>query len=97
MSTSAGKDLSGGSTLKSYPNPAKEYAKISFELRGIGNASVNIYDLNGRLVKSLCNEKLSAGIHEFTWMLDENGGSRVSKGVYLCKLDSFNFITRLKL
>ncbi|MEE9463191.1 MAG: DUF362 domain-containing protein [Bacteroidales bacterium] len=97
LSTSAGKDLSGESTLKSYPNPAKEYAKISFELPGTGNARVNIYDLNGRLVKSLCNEKLSAGIHEFTWLLDDNGGSPVSKGVYFCKLESGRQQNSIKL
>lgn len=88
LNTSAVKDLGGGSMLKSYPNPAREYVKISFELPGAGHARLNIYDLNGRLVNSLCDEKLSAGVHEFTWMLDNNAGSHVSKGVYFCKLES---------
>ena len=97
LNTTSVRDLTGESTLKSYPNPAKEYAKISFELRRTGNARVNIYDLNGRLVKSLCHEKLSAGIHEFTWKLDDNGGSPVSKGVYFCKLESARQQNSIKL
>ena len=97
LNTSSVRDFTGESTFKSYPNPAREYAKISFELPRTGNARVNIYYLNGRLVKSLCNEKLSTGMHEFTWMLDDNGGSPVSKGVYFCKLESLRQQYSIKL
>jgi uncharacterized protein (DUF362 family) len=97
LNTSAVKDLSGGSTLNGYPNPATEYVKISFELPGTVNARVNIYDLNGRLVKSLCHERLSAGVHEFTWMLDDDTGGPVSKGIYFCKLESGSQHNSIKL
>ena len=84
-------------SLKTYPNPAKEYANISFELSKSRTTTLNIYDLNGRMVKSLCNEKLSAGMHEFTWMLDNDKGSPVSKGVYFCRMVSGKQNSSLKL
>ena len=97
LSTSVFNDLSRGSSLKSYPNPAREWANISFELSRSGNTRLNIYDLNGRMVKSLCNEKLSAGMHEFTWMLDNDKGSPVAKGIYFCRMESGRQNNSLKL
>lgn len=90
LNTSAGVYLSEGPVLKSDPNPAKESARISFESAGTGKTRVNIYDLNGRHVKSICNEILPAGYHQFVWMLDDNRGNPVSKGVYVCRMDSGN-------
>jgi uncharacterized protein (DUF362 family) len=81
-------DISKESSIKSYPNPAREYTNISFELSKSRNTTVKIYDLNGRMVKSMCNEKLSAGMHEFTWNLDNDNGNRVGKGVYFCHIVS---------
>ena len=90
-------DLSMESSLKSYPNPARDYAKISFELSKSRTTTLKLYDLNGRMVKSICNEKLSAGMHEFTWMLDNDDGSPVSKGVYFCRMISGKQNSVLKL
>ncbi len=97
LSTSVFNDLSRGSSLKSYPNPVMEYANISFKVSRSGNTRLNIYDLNGRMVKSLCNEKLSAGMHEFTWMLDNDKGSPVAKGIYFCRMVSGRQNNSLKL
>ncbi len=102
----SGSELNTGNSIQefsnsfspgSYPNPASDHSTISFELSRSRNLKVDIYDLNGRMVKSLCNEKLSAGSHELVWNLNSEQGVRVSKGVYVCRIVSGMQSSSLKL
>ncbi|TDI98751.1 MAG: T9SS type A sorting domain-containing protein, partial [Caldithrix sp.] len=52
---------------------------------------VIIFDILGREVKSLVNEKLEAGFHEITWNGRNNSGRRVSSGVYYYQIRSGEF------
>ncbi len=83
--------------LRSYPNPARDYTKIRFELAEAARTTVGIYDLGGRLVKSLHDERLPSGTHEFTWNLDNDQGNRVGRGVYLCSIASGSWKNSMKL
>ena len=84
-------------SLESYPNPAKDYVNIRFELGKSQQCTVQIYDLNGRIIKSFGREFRSPGIHELTWNLENNLGSRVSSGTYLCTLKAGNQSWSIKL
>ena len=83
--------------LNSYPNPAREYARIRFTLPSAAATTVNIYDLNGRLVRSLLDEMLPAGDHELTWNLDSDAGRLAARGIYLCELVSGNQQNSIRL
>ena len=52
---------------------------------------VKIFDILGREVKSLVNEKLEAGFHEITWNGRNNSGKKVSSGVYYYQIRSGEF------
>jgi hypothetical protein len=81
-------EMENSSTLRAFPNPAREYMKISFESMESEHTSINILDLKGSLVKSLGSEYPSPGVHEYTWNLDNDEGQRVSSGIYICTLVS---------
>ena len=49
------------------PNPFTKSIVIRYHLEAASNAIVAIYDANGRIVKSLVNQKQSAGNYSVTW------------------------------
>nr|NQU92354.1 T9SS type A sorting domain-containing protein [Bacteroidota bacterium] len=68
-----------------YPNPASE--NVIIEINGAGNSSatLEIYDLSGRLVKSLFDGKLSMTKSNFSWDMSTQSGSCVKPGIYFCR------------
>ena len=69
-----------------YPNPAADHCSIRSELAAGGRTNLDIYDLNGKPVRSLWTGVLSGGPHEFAWNLENGAGTRVPAGLYLCSL-----------
>jgi hypothetical protein len=66
---------------QNYPNPFNSKTKIGFGLQVSGFTSVKVYDIFGREVATLVNEKLQAGEHEVEW-----NSSAVASGVYYYRL-----------
>lgn len=75
-------------SISSSPNPFISVASISFELEQYGFASVEIFDVSGRTVKSLVDEELSSGRHTFQWSGIDNNGEEVPSGIYYCRIQS---------
>ncbi len=73
------------------PNPFNPRTTISFTLEHDAPASLRIYDVAGRLVTSLVDGRLPAGRHSFVWNGTDQGGHRVSTGVYYYRLKSESF------
>jgi hypothetical protein len=81
---------------QNYPNPFNPVTKIKFEiplLRGVaaeGGRGVSvrliIYDIIGREIAILVNEKLKPGTYEVEW-----DGSNFPSGVYFYKLQAGNY------
>jgi hypothetical protein len=67
------------------PNPFNPATFIPFTLFRQGTVSLNIYDIQGRLVRSLISGSLSAGLHSSVWDGRDNAGKTVSSGVYLAR------------
>ena len=54
--------------------------------RARGPAHLGVYDVRGRLVRTLIHGTLEAGAHQAAWDGTSEGGSRVGAGVYFCRL-----------
>jgi hypothetical protein len=59
---------------------------LEFGISELGFVSLKVYDLLGKEVAVLVNEKLSPGNYEF-----EFNGSGLSSGIYFYKLEAGNF------
>ena len=66
-----------------YPNPFNPLTNISFDLPEAGRTSLRIYDVLGRHVAHLINERLAAGRHTVTF-----NAEGLSSGVYLYRLET---------
>ena len=77
---------------QNYPNPFNPGTKIKFELTGQSAVKLVIYDILGREIQTILNEKLGSGTHEIDF-----DGSNLPGGVYFCKLAAGNFIETKKM
>jgi len=70
--------LPGQSLLEqNYPNPFNPTTQIRFQVPSSGFVSLNIYDMLGRKITTLLEEKLTAGAYTVSW----DGNDRAS-GLY---------------
>ncbi len=69
------------------PNPFNPMTSIRFTLgEPAAEVSLRVYDLAGRMVRTLHNGALNEGEHRMTWRGDDDRGRAMSSGVYLCQL-----------
>lgn len=70
------------------PNPFNPITRILFDLPARDEVKLEIYDVTGRLVRTLQHGALTAGRHDFVWNGDDQGGRSVASGVYFYKLST---------
>jgi subtilisin family serine protease len=71
------------------PNPFNPSTRLSFDLPEASAARLRMYDLSGRLVRTLVDEAtLAPGRHEATWDGRDDAGRAVAAGVYLGRLEA---------
>jgi len=73
------------SSIMIYPNPVVNVANVTFELPANQNATISVYDLSGKMVKSETLRNLTKGKNEIT--LDRSGWNT---GAYLLSIQSGN-------
>jgi len=71
---------------QNHPNPFNPTTTLEFGLAREGVASVRVFDLHGRLVRTLVNSRLPAGQHRATWDGMDWHGRPVASGVYVAQL-----------
>ncbi|NIO29192.1 MAG: T9SS type A sorting domain-containing protein [Candidatus Latescibacteria bacterium] len=85
------------SRVKTYPNPFNPSTVISFRLGQRKHVDMKIYDIAGRLVRTLINEELAAGPHRITWDGRNDKGARTASGIYFYKLSVAHKVVTGKL
>ena len=78
--------------LKIAPNPVSASTIISFLLPESEKISVRIYDITGRLVKTLIDGKIDKGIHQLTWNTEN-----ATAGIYILRLQTSSSVQTRKL
>lgn len=75
-----------------YPNPAQNRTTLSYSLNSSSNVTLNIFDMNGRLISSLEKGRQAAGLHT-----QEIALSGLDKGVYMIQIITNNATQSSKL
>ena len=81
----------------SYPNPFNPSTTIHFDLPREVRVELAIYDVKGRLVKTLFQGSLPAGGHDEVWLGRDDQGREVPSGVYVCRLQAGDRIYSTKM
>lgn len=82
---------------QSTPNPFRSRTAIRFVLPEAGEASLEIFDVQGRLVRILVSGPQGAGEHEATWDGRGASGQRAAAGTYFYLLRTPQKTLRQKL
>lgn len=77
---------------QNYPNPFNPVTNIKWQIAKVGFTKIIVFDILGKEVATLVNEKLQPGSYEVTF-----DGSSLSSGVYFYKLTANNFSATKKL
>jgi len=99
--------LDGNNTLpteyvlsQNYPNPFNPTTWIAFDIPArVGEVEVrlDIFTIDGRLVRSLVQNKLSPGTHRVQWDSRDDAGASVPTGIYFYRLRAGEFTASRKL
>lgn len=80
----------GAAVLASWPNPLSSVAVITFRVPGSETGTVpvdlSIFDVSGRLMRTLVRGDLTPGDHQETWDARDQSGLPVASGSYFGRL-----------
>jgi hypothetical protein len=68
------------------PNPFNPKTDIRFQLGHAGAVKLEVFDVQGRLIKTLADGSMSAGDHLVTWDGTDRSGLKAPSGLYFYKL-----------
>ncbi len=84
---------------QNYPNPFNPETRIGYEIpkdtrdgSGMTSVTLAVYDVLGRNVATLVNERQTVGMHEAVW--DARG---ISSGTYFCRLEAAGRVRTVKM
>ena len=74
-------EASANPSLRIHPNPASAIAQINFDLPVATTIHLQLFDLNGRVVKSIKREQMTAGKYQQSIRVDD-----LPEGMYYLNL-----------
>ncbi|MBN2411809.1 T9SS type A sorting domain-containing protein [candidate division KSB1 bacterium] len=93
ISNSNIKDVQDYCLYHPYPNPFNENVKIKFNIPQTELVQIQVFDINGKEVKTLLNQKLLKGEHHTVWNGTNTQGNYVSSGIFFISMRIEQFMT----
>jgi predicted outer membrane repeat protein len=85
---------------QNYPNPFNPSTTIQYDIT-VGNGTILVkilvYDIRGRLIRKLVDQKKTSGRYQVHWDGRDERGSPVSSGVYLYRIAAGDFSSTKKM
>lgn len=82
---------------QNYPNPFNPTTTIKFALPKDATVTLRVYDVLGRVVRTLVNQRVSAGYQQVVWDGRNEAGSQVSSGMYIYHISAGAFTSTKKM
>lgn len=82
---------------QNYPNLFNPGTNIAFTVSHASRITLRVYDILGRLVKTLVDGQKAAGSYTVKWTGTNNAGVLVASGVYLYRLQAEDFVQTRKM
>ncbi len=79
------------------PNPVLNESTISYTIPEEMNIELKVYDITGKLVKTLVHAEQEPGYYSVVWNMRDNTGKQLSGGIYFYKLETPDFRAIRKL
>ena len=82
---------------QNYPNPFNPTTIIRFQVKDSRFVTLKVYDILGKEITTLVNEKLQPGTYEVPFSINQSSGYQMPSGVYFYKLITNGFIETKKM
>jgi flagellar hook assembly protein FlgD len=86
------------------PKPFKNSTQLHFAVPAIKNDAslkrkvfIAVYDLHGRLVRTLVNGFVPVGYHQITFDATDNSSKAFGSGVFFCRMQAEGFVKSIKI
>lgn len=83
--------------ISNHPNPFNFGTTISYALPARAQVKVEIFDVTGRLVRTLKEESQDQGSHQVYWDGQKNGGGPAPTAVYFCRISAGDQVASRRL
>ena len=83
--------------FQNYPNPFNPTTQIEYQITSAGHVEVQVFNINGELIKTLTNAELSAGKYSVCWNGKDKNNNSVASGIYIYRVMSGNSILSKKM
>jgi hypothetical protein len=85
------------SLAQNRPNPFSRNTTIRFEVPAASQVRLEVFDLQGRLIKRLAAGEYNAGTYSLMWDQKSDAGKTVGPGVYLYRMIAGGFVSQRKM
>ena len=72
--------------FQNYPNPFNPVTMITYQLPKSGFVEIKIFDITGRLVRTLISEQQEFGSHQILWDSRNESGQTAASGLYFYQI-----------
>ncbi|MCX5753127.1 MAG: PKD domain-containing protein [Candidatus Krumholzibacteria bacterium] len=76
---------------QNYPNPFNPNTTISYQIPVRSMVNLSVFDVSGRLIRTLVNEYNEPGLYAAPWDGKDSRGVSVASGIYFSKLQAGNY------
>ena len=83
--------------MQNYPNPFNPSTTIEYQVKKPQNVAINIFSINGELVKNLIDEQKASGNYSIKWDGTDNNGITVASGTYFYQIKLNEFLQAKKM
>ena len=80
-----------------FPNPFNPITQIKFDVPEQNIINLSVFDLNGKLVKTLTNQEYKQGRYKLNWNAQNNYGQDVPSGMYFIRFSSNSYTNTKKI
>ena len=82
---------------QNYPNPFNPTTTISFSVPQKEYVRIEVYDILGKLIKTIVDKEVGAGNYSVVWEGNDQAGAKVASGMYLYRIQAGSFSSVKKM
>ena len=76
---------------QNFPNPFNPQTKIQFATHENGMVTITVFNTLGQAIRTLVDQKITAGNHTVIWDGNTSAGSKAASGVYFYQMKTENY------
>jgi endoglucanase len=88
ITVSSSEDVMENPKLLVFPNPANANSLIKYHVPLGGMVEIAVYNLHGKRVKQVVNQRVAAGDHTVPWNVTGEGNAHLTPGLYFLRMNA---------